>query len=47
MKKSKKSKTKNKKLNEKLKSEYDPLGSYTGSYISGEYEEPIQDVDDL
>ena len=30
-----------------MKSNYDPLGSYTGSYLSGEYEEPVQDVDDL
>ena len=39
-------KTKNN-LTQKLKSEFDPLGSYTGSYIAGEYEEPVQDVDDL
>ena len=30
-----------------IKSNFDPLGSYTGSYIAGEYEEPVQDVDDL
>ena len=45
MKNNKKSKTKNKKLNEKLKSEYDPLGSYTGVCERGET--PIQDADDL
>ena len=31
----------------KLKSNFDPLGSYTGTYIAGEYEDPVQDVDDL
>ena len=31
----------------KLKSSFDPLGSYTGTYLSGEYEEPVQDADDL
>ncbi len=35
------------KASQKMKSNYDPLGSYTGSYLSGEYEEPVQDVDDL
>lgn len=35
------------KVTQKLKSDFDPLGSYTGSYIAGEYEEPVQDVDDL
>ncbi len=25
----------------------DPLGSYTGNYLLGNYEEPVQDVDDL
>lgn len=35
------------KITQNLKSDYDPLGSYTGSYIAGEYEEPVQDVDDL
>lgn len=34
-------------ISQKLKSKFDPLGSYTGSYIAGEYEEPVQDVDDL
>ena len=36
-----------KQVADKLKSKFDPLGSYTGSYIAGEYEEPVQDVDDL
>ncbi len=31
----------------KMKSSFDVLGSYTGSYIAGENEEPVQDVDDL
>lgn len=35
------------KINPSLKSNFDPLGSYTGIYISGEYEEPVQDADDL
>ena len=34
-------------LIEKIISPYDPLGSYTGSYLTGEYEDPVQDVDDL
>ena len=46
MKKKQTKKSKNK-ITQKLKSEFDPLGSYTGSYIAGEYEEPVQDVDDL
>ena len=37
-------KTKNK---SRMKSSFDVLGSYTGSYIAGEHEEPVQDVDDL
>lgn len=37
-------KTKNK---SGMKSSFDVLGSYTGSYIAGEHEEPVQDVDDL
>jgi hypothetical protein len=36
-----------KNLTEKIVSPYDPLGSYTGSYLVGEYEEPVQDADDL
>ena len=40
-------KTTKNKVAQKLKSDFDPLGSYTGSYIAGEYEEPVQDVDDL
>ena len=44
----KKSKKKLKqKVNPSLKSNFDPLGSYTGVCISGEYEEPVQDADDL
>ena len=31
----------------KMKSSFDVLGSYTGSYIAGVNEEPVQDVDDL
>lgn len=31
----------------KFKSNYDPLGSYTGQSVDGEYEKPIQDADDL
>ena len=30
-----------------MKSSFDVLGSYTGNYIAGEHEEPVQDVDDL
>ena len=30
-----------------MKSSFDVLGSYTGSYIAGEHEDPVQDVDDL
>lgn len=44
----KKSKKKLKqKVNSTFKSNFDPLGSYTGNYLSGEYEEPVQDADDL
>ena len=28
-------------------SPFDPLGSYTGNYLNGSLEEPVQDVDDL
>lgn len=42
----KKKKTK-KILTEKIASPFDPLGSYTGSFLTEEYEEPIQDADDL
>ena len=31
----------------KMRSSFDVLGSYTGSYIAGVNEEPVQDVDDL
>ena len=30
-----------------MKSAFDVLGSYTGRYLTGELEEPVQDVDDL
>ncbi|MBQ9709571.1 MAG: hypothetical protein IJV67_02995 [Clostridia bacterium] len=30
-----------------MESYFDVLGSYTGTYLSGEIEEPVQDVDDL
>ncbi|MBQ8726635.1 MAG: hypothetical protein IJY84_06020 [Clostridia bacterium] len=40
-------KTTKKKVSQKFVSNFDPLGSYTGNYISGEYEEPVQDADDL
>ncbi len=30
-----------------MKSDFDVLGSYTGRYLAGEGEEPVQDVDDL
>ncbi len=43
----KKVNSKKKKIKENLKSKFDPLGSYTGNYLTGEYEEPVQDVDDL
>ncbi len=35
------------KKNKKFKSNYDPLGSYTGQPADGKYEKPIQDADDL
>lgn len=35
------------KIANKLKSRYDALGSYTGIDIYNEYEEPVQDADDL
>lgn len=41
MKKKKQNKNKN------MKSPFDPLGSYTGNYLLGINEEPVQDVDDL
>ena len=43
----KKKNSNSKKKEENLKSKFDPLGSYTGNYLTGEYEEPVQDVDDL
>ena len=44
----KKGKTKTKTKKEKnLKSPFDPLGSFPGTYLTGEYEDPVQDVDDL
>ncbi len=30
-----------------MASGFDVLGSYTGCYLKGEMEEPIQDADDL
>lgn len=36
-----------KKIKTEMFSEYDLLGSYTGSYLIGEYEDPVQDADDL
>lgn len=36
-----------KKKKSALVSRFDPLGSYTGNYIKGEYEDPVQDADDL
>ena len=30
-----------------MASSFDVLGSYTGCYLAGEYEEPVQDADDL
>ncbi len=31
----------------KMKSSFDPQGSYTGTNIDNEYEVPVQDADDL
>ena len=31
----------------KMQSAFDPTGSWTGNYLLGYYEEPVQDVDDL
>ena len=44
-----KTKTKNK-INNKastMQSSFDTQGSWTGTYFLDEYEEPVQDVDDL
>ena len=30
-----------------MQSNFDILGSYTGAYLQGELEEPVQDADDL
>ena len=30
-----------------MDSAFDPQGSWTGNYLLGEHEEPVQDVDDL
>ena len=30
-----------------MTSPFDPLGSWTGNYLTGVYELPVQDVDDL
>lgn len=35
------------KKKKRLSSGYDLLGSWTGTYLLGEGEEPVQDVDDL
>ena len=40
-------KQKHQTVQSEMESSYDVLGSYTGSYLSGELEEPVQDVDDL
>ena len=40
-------KKKKKKIKSQMVSEYDLLGSYTGSYLTGDYEDPVQDADDL
>ena len=36
-----------KRVKKKIVSDFDVLGSWTGNYLMGEYEEPVQDVDDL
>ena len=46
MKKKKKLKPKTTKAPD-MSSGFDVLGSYTGNYLLGEYEDPVQDVDDL
>ena len=40
-------KKKKKKTSQMFESNFDPLGSYTGNYLSDEYEKPVQDADDL
>ncbi len=42
-----KKKTKAKKGAKKMQSPFDPTGSWTGNYLLGNLEEPVQDVDDL
>lgn len=42
-----KSPTKKAEMLTDMSSPFDALGSYTGKYLFGEYEEPEQDVDDL
>ena len=43
----KKRNKKNVKDKQNMKSGFDPLGSYTGNYLLGKNEDPVQDVDDL
>lgn len=47
MKKPKRKKSAKKMPEINMASSYDVLGSYTGCYLSGEYEDPVQDADDL
>lgn len=36
-----------KRVKKKIASDFDVLGSWTGNYLMGDYEEPVQDADDL
>lgn len=36
-----------KKAKKRIVSDFDVLGSWTGNYLAGNLEEPVQDVDDL
>lgn len=36
-----------KRVKKKIVSDFDVLGSWTGNYLMGDFEEPVQDVDDL
>lgn len=38
---------KGKSVGKKMQSSFDPEGSWTGNYLLGLYEDPVQDVDDL